>query len=256
MEKKYFNFENSKKICNRLLTELDISGLPTLGVGVDFGLGEICLEESDGKYRFYFAAGRDKFHYREFDNIEGGINELVEYYKAWNMVDKPNKMERIIYQELGLEHNIFTCDRCDVNKFFEKYSESRELTRDELKALYSLNQILEENGVSFEVEFDIGYKLGKNCIFKIDDDSWVVWKPVFHTENGCLSYFPMNFDNVNEACQLILDRCCIDEDIIDEFPKYYDSLLLTDKQLDDFSKQMVYTEAIPSKTRKKFLYIK
>ena len=55
---------------------------------------------------------------------------------------------------------------------------------------------------------------------------------------------------------IYVEKDFYDEDIIDEFPKYYDSLLLTDKQLDDFSKQMVYTEAIPSKTRKKFLYTK
>lgn len=251
MERKYFTFKNTEKINKRLLNELDIEGLPTLGVGVGFGIGEICLEETEGKYRFYFAAGWDKFHYREFDNIKDGINELTSYYKKWDMVDKPNKMEKIIYQELGLEHNIFTCDRCETNKFFEKYSESRELTREELKSLYLLDTILKDADIFYNVKFGTGQDIVKNCIFKIDDDSWVVWRQT----RSSYVYCPINFDNVDEACKEILDMSFVDDNIIDNFAEESKYLLLTEKQLDDFAKEHEFSFP-KAKTRSKFLYTK
>lgn len=260
MKRKYFTFENTEKINKRLLNEVDIEGLPTLGIGVDFGLGEICLEETEDKYRFYFAAGRNKFHYREFDNIEDGINELTSYYKKWNMVDKPNKMEKIIYQELGLEREIFDSDKIDTDSFFTQYNESRELTQDELKAIYVLNKILEEDTHKFYEpvfgsEWNGHNHFGDNCIFKIDDDSWVVWQPT----SKKIAYFPRNFDNVNEACELMIDRCLvIDEENDIATRVFYDMLYeeINDAELDKFAKNIGYNRATKGMVRKRFLYTK
>ena len=109
---KYFTYENRKRIEDRLLNETDISGLPTLGHGVDFGMGEICLEETkdadnNDKFEFYLAVNYDKYQHQIFDNIEDAISALVAFYKKTDMIDKPNKMEKIIYQELGLKRDIF-----------------------------------------------------------------------------------------------------------------------------------------------------
>lgn len=256
MALKYFAYETRKRIEDRLLNETDISGLPTLGHGIDFGMGEICLEETkdndnNDKFEFYFAVNYDKYHHQVFDNIEDAISALVEYYKKWDMIDKPNKMEKIIYQELGLKKEIFESDRCEINKFFEKYSESKELTKEELKSLYLLDIILKDADTFYNVQLGTGQNIVKNCIFKIDDDSWVVWKQT----RSSYVYCPINFDNVDDACKEILDMSFVDDNIIDNFAEEAKYLLITDKQLDAFAKEHGFSFP-KAKTRSKFLYIK
>ena len=210
MALKYFTYENRKRIEERLLNETDISGLPTLGHGVDFGVGEVCLEETKGndnedKFEFYFAVNYDKYQHQVFDNIEDAISALVEYYQEWKMIDKPNKMKKIICEELGLKHNIFnefavTKGSYDVDSFLNKYSVSKEMTPEELKSIMALVSTLMAINSKIDVLFDHGKGSSCDCLFKIDDDSWVVWD----TDEKRGFHHPQNFDNVDDACASVL----------------------------------------------------
>ena len=251
MELKYFTKERRKRIEDRLLHETDIAGLPTLGYGVDKdGMGEICLVEKEDHFEFYLASGNQKLFHKAFQSIKDAVQALVDFYRQMDLVDKPNKIEKIIYEELGLKRELFSCDRCDTARFFEKYHESRELTRDELFAIYSLHEILKNEDVLLEVDFRAEKYFGMDFIFKIDDDSWVVWGPVY----GGVAISPRNFDDVKDACKLILDRCCLNDSKIDQYMQGFDLILLTDKQLNEFAIKMGYTKP-KEKTRSKSLFI-
>ena len=47
VKRKYFTIANNNLIYKRLREETDINELPYLGVTVDFGLGNVCLEENE-----------------------------------------------------------------------------------------------------------------------------------------------------------------------------------------------------------------
>ena len=83
-----------------------MSDKPYLGPCVDFGLGDICLEESNGTFKFYIIDRGSKFECEEFDNIEDAISKLVSFYREYEIVDDPDKMEEILYQTLGLTKKI------------------------------------------------------------------------------------------------------------------------------------------------------
>ena len=82
--------------------ELSINHLPYLGPCVDFGMGDICLEEGTDVFKFYCIDRIEKYEYQEFDNINDAIKHLVSVYGEWEMVDDPDKMAEIIFQTLGL----------------------------------------------------------------------------------------------------------------------------------------------------------
>ena len=111
-ERIYFTVENNDIIYKRLREELDIEYLPYLGPCVDFGAGDICLEESHNTFKFYIIDRSTKFEYEEFENIKDGIKRLINYYKKYNLVNDPNKMEEIFYQALGLKKE----DKIQENK--------------------------------------------------------------------------------------------------------------------------------------------
>ena len=102
VERKYFTIDNNNMIYKRFREELKIDDLPYLGPCVDFGLGDVCLEESQDKFKFYIIDRATKFNLEEFDNIEDAIDKLVSYYKEYDLVDDPDKMKEIIYEALGL----------------------------------------------------------------------------------------------------------------------------------------------------------
>ena len=102
LNNKYFTVENNDIIYKRLNSELFIESLPYLGASVDFGLGDVCLEEDNGLFKFYLIDYMKKFHYETFDNIHDAIHKLVSFYKEYEMVDDSDKMEEIFYQTLGL----------------------------------------------------------------------------------------------------------------------------------------------------------
>ncbi len=101
-KRKYFTIKNNDIIYKRLKSELLITYLPYLGSGKDFGMGDICLEESKDNFKFYIIDRAAKFEYEEFDKIEDALQKLISYYKENELVDNPNKMEEIFYQTLGL----------------------------------------------------------------------------------------------------------------------------------------------------------
>ena len=101
-ERKYFTIENNDNIYKRFKNELSIVYLPYLGPCVDFGLGDICLEEAKDSFKFYIIDRATKFKLEEFDRIEDAIQKLISYYRKYELVDDPDKMEEIMYQTLGL----------------------------------------------------------------------------------------------------------------------------------------------------------
>lgn len=101
-ERKYFTIENNDTIYKRLKSEVSIAHLPYLGPCVDFGMGDICIEEAQNCFKFYVIDRATKIGYKEFDNIEDAIQELISYYKKYEIVNDPEKMEEIFYQSLGL----------------------------------------------------------------------------------------------------------------------------------------------------------
>lgn len=102
VERKYFTIENNDIIYKRFKKELSIRYLPYLGPCIDFGLGDICLEEAADNFKFYIIDRAAKFELEEFDKIEDAIQKLVSYYKEYEFVDNPEKMKEIMYQTLGL----------------------------------------------------------------------------------------------------------------------------------------------------------
>ena len=103
MERKYFTDKNNDIIYKRLENELTIQYLPYLGPSINFGLGDICLEEADDIFKFYVIDRASKFEYEEFNKVEDAIKKLTTYYKENKIVDSPDKMEEIFYQTLGLK---------------------------------------------------------------------------------------------------------------------------------------------------------
>ena len=101
-ERKYFTIENNDIIYKRFKNELSIVYLPYLGPCVDFGLGDICLEEAKDNFKFYIIDRATKFELEEFVRIEDAIQKLISYYREYELVDDPDKMEEIIYQTLGI----------------------------------------------------------------------------------------------------------------------------------------------------------
>ena len=101
--RKYFTIENNDIIYTRLKSETSIENLPYLGPCVDFGIGDICLEEGINVYKFYVIDRNNKFYYEEFSKIEDAIEKLISYYNQRNMVNNSNQMKNIFYETLKLK---------------------------------------------------------------------------------------------------------------------------------------------------------
>lgn len=102
--RKYFTIENNDIIYSRLKNETSITSLPYLGPCVDFGSGDICLEEGTNIYKFYVIDRNNKHYYEEFSKIEDAIQKLISYYIDRNIIDNPTKMKNIFYETLNLKN--------------------------------------------------------------------------------------------------------------------------------------------------------
>jgi hypothetical protein len=104
-ERKYFTVENNDIIYGRFKNELRMKGCgyPYLGPCVDFGLGDLCIEEDGDIFKFYVIDRGDKFGYKEFNDVRDAIQELISKYREYDLVDDLDKMEEIFYTTLGLE---------------------------------------------------------------------------------------------------------------------------------------------------------
>lgn len=101
-ERKYFTNEINDVIYERLEKETNIKTLPYLGVSVDFGAGDICLEEDSDVFKYYEIDKKCKFEYEEFLNINDAIEKLLSTYKEYDLVDDISKMRDIFYETLNL----------------------------------------------------------------------------------------------------------------------------------------------------------
>ena len=101
-DRKYLNLENNYIIYKRLEDELTIEIFPTWCSSTDFGMGDICLEESNNSFKFYIMDRDTKLHYSEFDTIEAAVERLVSYYRENDLVDDSNRMKMIFYETFSL----------------------------------------------------------------------------------------------------------------------------------------------------------
>ena len=100
-EVKYFTKENNN-IIYEALTNLGATYLPYLGPRVEFGLGDLVLEEGDNKYQVYFIDRASIFQLNEFDNIVDAIENLIDKYVSYDELDR-DMIAKIFYGTLKLE---------------------------------------------------------------------------------------------------------------------------------------------------------
>lgn len=107
MEKnKYLTHSSIMSIYTRLKNETDISELPILGKNIEFGLGEICLFETNNIFVFYIINQTNKEYIKIFDNIKDAVNYLVNVYDYYKFIDDPTKMKDIFYEELNINKTL------------------------------------------------------------------------------------------------------------------------------------------------------
>jgi len=99
----YFTLENNDIIYDRLKKEVDIQQLPYLGPCVDYGAGDICIEEGQDVFKFYVIDRAYKFDLEEYSNVKDVVDKLVSFYKENKIVDNPTKMKQIFYETLNLK---------------------------------------------------------------------------------------------------------------------------------------------------------
>ena len=104
-ERKIFTTENNDIIYKRLKEETRIQHFPFLGPCVDFGMGDICLEEAfeEGKpiYKVYCIDRATKFDYQEFELVEDAIIQLAEMYVGYE-IESSDEMTSIMFEVLNL----------------------------------------------------------------------------------------------------------------------------------------------------------
>ena len=238
-ERKYFTIKNNDNIYKRFKSELNIKHLPYLGACVDFGLGDICLEEDNGIFKFYVIDRTSKFDYQEFDDIESAINHLVMFYEMVDEVDDSNKMKEILYQELHLkkkgmiemkrkeeiEKLLVVVDM--VNGFIKEGSMSDKDIARIIPRIDALVQkfISEEEGIAFikDTHFEDSTEFKKfppHCI-KGTSESEVVDELKGYEEQS-LSYeknststmyapgFMNDIDSMKKLREVIITGCCTD----------------------------------------------
>lgn len=100
-EVKYFTKE-SNNIIYEALTNLGATYLPYLGPHVEFGLGDLVLEEGKDGYKVYFIDRASIFQLNEFDNIVDAIENLIDKYVSYDELDR-DMIAKIFYDTLKLE---------------------------------------------------------------------------------------------------------------------------------------------------------
>lgn len=104
-ERKYFTLENNDIIYKRLKEETDLDYLPYLGACVDFGLGDLVLEEDIDKFKVYFVERMSKYDYMEYGNLKDAVDDLINKCTRYkdNKDEIQEKMRNIFYETLNIE---------------------------------------------------------------------------------------------------------------------------------------------------------
>ena len=143
--------------------------------------------------------------------------------------------------------DIFENCKFDVDIFLEKYPETRCLSKEEIIIIHSYC----ETGKKFDFAKDTILGSGKSlcykCIFKIEDDRWIVW----NTDERRGFYSAKEFGNALEACYYLISlQKNINED---QCKDYFNNLLesgMSFEEMIQFSLIFNYTIS-ESKIRKK-----
>ena len=150
--------------------------------------------------------------------------------------------------------NIF--DECnnDVDIFLEKYPETRILSKEEVLSLYAYCQTSQKFQFPEEVILGTGRSVCYRCIFKIEDDRWIIW----NTDERRGFYNAQVFNNVKAACTTLIELQNADGKEF-ECRDYFESFLIKDywhpnyssnEKLEEFAKDFSY-EISKTRTLKK-----
>lgn len=106
-ERKVFTLDTNDRIYRRLRIEIPSARFPYLGTSLDYGLGDVCIEENEYGFKFFVIDRRSKYNEVEFGNLKDAIDYLVEYeypnVKRKRETVEKNHYRRIFYEELHLE---------------------------------------------------------------------------------------------------------------------------------------------------------
>ena len=123
-ERKYFTLENNDIIYKRLKEETDLDYLPYLGACVDFGLGDLVLEEDIDKFKVYFIERMSKYDYMEYGNLKDAVDDLINKCTRYkdNKDEIQEKMRNIFYETLSTlyafkKHKSFIKSVCKPSLF-------------------------------------------------------------------------------------------------------------------------------------------
>ena len=150
--------------------------------------------------------------------------------------------------------NIF--DECnnDVDIFLKKYPETRILSKEEVVSLYAYCQTSQKFQFPEEVILGTGRSACYRCIFKIEDDRWIIW----NTDERRGFYNAQVFNNVKAACTTLIELQNADGKVF-ECRDYFESFLIKDywhpnypsnEKLEEFTKDFNY-EISKTRTLKK-----
>ena len=129
-KRKYFTIENNDIIYKRLKNEVSIEYLPYLGSSVDFGMGDICIEETKDNFKFYLSnvqiypayKGRSEAMQRMIREIRGIIDDTDNEGRQTRENNETDRQDRPARGETGAASS-FTAER--------KPKKSRAKTKDQ-----------------------------------------------------------------------------------------------------------------------------
>lgn len=130
-----------------------------------------------------------------------------------------------------MSNDIFEECLDDVDLFMEKHEQNRLLTKNEVLAVYALGKALEKFD-SEDVLLGFGRSSCCPCIFKIEDESWIVWE----TDERRGFYCAQAFSDVKDACLYAIELGNENQSLIDKCREHFMTLLDQDMSLDKVKK--------------------
>ena len=170
------------------------------------------------------------------DIINEKIKELISHMKSNKKQRTINQLK--IYEELANQENIKEYNH-DFDIFLQRHHESRILTKKEIKTLKALCAIFIKMELGEKLVLGIEKSFCSTCIFKTNDNKWIVWET--DEIRGFVS--AKQFDNVYDACiECIKMNVDINIDTtINEFNVELNRQI-TDIELFDFANKMNYVD--------------
>jgi len=272
---KYFTGEKKIVDFNKLSDEekkiLYAFSLIMSKVGISYGfeyrfenyaeMGGVCIFKDEDIWQTYAVERNEIFGALAFDNLyDACINVFnsLDLYSSKYCIEKFYKLIKgnfdmdeinIYFNQITKKFNLknnknieyFKECNYDVDTFIQRHPESRNITKEEIKSLKVLCEIFKKIGLGEELILGIGRSSCSNCIFKTNDNKWIVWE----TDERRGFSEAKKLDNINDACIECI-KMSIDfntNSIIKEFNLGLNREI-TDLELLEFANNMNYTSNI------------